>query len=135
MIHFARFKEQPLTLSGLTTTYYPLINGKASIDNFYVNTTDISTSTAILRLPLTANHQQLLVKYNFHSESDGTIGRDGELHVSVQSNGSVMYSDQYQYAETAGVISFNVVANIGLNYYEVTALGAGILAFRSNLTL
>lgn len=132
---FRRFKDQSLTPGGLAGTYYPLINGRTSVDNFYVNSTDITTTKAILRLPMTGNHQQVNVKYNFYSESDATVGRAGDLHVSVQANGEVMYSDQYQYAESEGAVTFNVVPNIGLNYYEVTATGAGILAFRANLTL
>jgi hypothetical protein len=108
---------------GTTYTYYPLIEGKASIDLNSVSTSTLiaNTSTTIMRLPITGDAQYLNLKYNCNSY-DGTIARTGNLHVYIRKGSTpadVKLFDEYNAFASDGGLYWGITVEPAYRYYEL----------------
>ena len=83
------------TIPDSTSTYYPLIDGRATIDLNSVSTATLTSApgvdtlfsiTPIMRLPITGNEQHLMIKYQCtYNDWPGTnVNKAGTLHVYIR---------------------------------------------------
>jgi len=108
---------------GSTYTYYPLIEGRASIDLNSVTTSTLiaNTSTTIMRLPITGDAQYLNLKYNCNSY-DGSISRTGNLHVYIRKGATpvdVQLFDEYNAVLSDGGLYWGITVEPAYRYYEL----------------
>jgi hypothetical protein len=108
---------------GSTYSYYPLIEGRASIDLNSVTTSTLiaNTSTTIMRLPITGNAQYLNLKYNCNSY-DGSISRTGNLHVYIRKGATpadVKLFDEYNAFISDGGLYWGITVEPAYRYYEL----------------
>ena len=108
---------------GSTYTYYPLIEGKATIDLNSVSTSTLIafTSTTIMRLPITSKAQYLNLKYICTSD-DLTINKTGNLHVYIRPGttpSDVQLLDEYNAAGSDGGLYWGVTVEPTYKYYEL----------------
>ena len=107
----------------LVYTYYPLIEGRATIDLNSVSTATLAafTSTTIMRLPITGNAQYLSLKYNCTSY-DATINKMGTLQVYIRPGSTpsdVQLFDEYNVSETDGGLYWGIALDPTYKYYEL----------------
>jgi hypothetical protein len=108
---------------GSTATYFPLIDGRATIDLNSVSTATLvaNTSTTIMRLPITGNAQFLTLKYNCTSY-DSTINKMGTLQVYIRPGATptdVQIFDEYNASVTDGGLYWGVTVEPAAKYYEL----------------
>jgi hypothetical protein len=108
---------------GSTYTYYPLIEGNATIDLNSVTTSTLiaNTSTTIMRLPITGDAQYLNLKYNCTS-SDGQINKMGVLQIYIRSGATpsdVSLHDDYNASVSDGGLYWGVTVDPAYKYYEL----------------
>jgi len=97
--------------------YFPLIEGRAAIDNGEVKSIGLTNEvfTPVLRLPTTGYTQRLVIKYNLFEYTAG-VDRMGTLTVHLQ-NGNV--TDDYTYTTGEGTTAWNVISNPVNTFYEI----------------
>ena len=111
-----------------TSTYYPLIDGKATIDPNSASTATLAalawvdtafTATPIMRLPITGNAQHLSIKY----QCVGTnINKSGTLQIYIRAGATpadVQVADDYNIYGTDGGLFWGVNTEPTYKYYEV----------------
>ena len=108
---------------GTTNSYYPLIEGRATIDLNSVSTATLfaNTSTTIMRLPITGDAQYLNLKYTCIS-SDNLINKMGVLQVYIRPGatpGDVNLLDEYNASVTDGGLYWGVTVEPTYKYYEL----------------
>lgn len=99
-----------------STIYYPLIQGRATLDTNSISTGTLSTSTstAIMRLPITGAPQYLNLKYNCSSLSGETVEKTGVLDIYVRGGSTpsnIQLLDNYNTSGSDGGIYWGVVSN------------------------
>ena len=129
---------------GSTSTYYPLIDGKTTIDLNAVTTTTlaISTSTPIMRLPITGSTQFLTLKYVCTS-NDNTVNKSGTLEVHIRPGSTpanVQLIDECTVSTVDGGLYWGITTNPTYKYYELfgvnpTSTSAVQLEFQTKLML
>jgi hypothetical protein len=113
-----------------TYTYYPLIDGRATIDlNSVTTATALAfADTPIMRLPITGNSQYLQLKYTAMStETVDNIHRFGTLQIYVRpgfdfsgsSPNQVKLIDDYNSSGSDGGIYWGLVADSTYKYIEL----------------
>jgi hypothetical protein len=113
-----------------TYTYYPLIDGRATIDLNSVTTATAAafTSTSIMRLPITGDSQYLQLKYTAASAQIGdNIQRFGTLQIYIRpgfdfsgsSPNQVKLIDDYNSSGSDGGIYWGLVADSTYKYVEL----------------
>jgi hypothetical protein len=131
--YFGREKFHNLKLGtspDSTSTYYPLIDGRATIDLNSVTTATASafTSTSIMRLPITGNAQYLQLKYTAMSaETVDNIQRFGTLQIYIRpgldfsptSPNQVKLIDDYNASGSDGGLYWGLVADSTYKYIEL----------------
>jgi hypothetical protein len=106
---------------GSTATYYPLIDGRATIDLNSVSTATLAanTSTTIMRLPITGNAQYLEIKY----QCIGTdINKAGNLKIYIrpgETPSDVQLYDDYNMSVTDGGLYWGLTVEPTYKYYEL----------------
>jgi len=128
------------TTPGSISTYYPLIDGKTTIDLNAVNTTTLaaSTSTPIMRLPITGNTQFLTLKYVC---TNNIVNKSGTLEVYIRPGSTpanVQLTDEYNVSVTDGGLYWGITTNPTYKYYElfgVNPAAAVQLEFQTKLML
>lgn len=112
---------------GAGLTYNPLIEGKASMDQTFVSTTTAATlaATAIVRLPITGQPQQISVKYNIIEP--GAIDRMGTVDLLVRDGTSPSYviTDNYTFNVGYGLINWSANIASGYKAIELLVLNGG----------
>jgi hypothetical protein len=108
---------------GTTYTYYPLIEGRATIDLNSVTTSTLiaNTATTIMRLPITSEAQYLNLKYNCTS-NDGLINTMGVLQVYIRPGATpsdVSLHDDYNASGSDGGLYWGVTVEPTYKYYEL----------------
>lgn len=108
---------------GTTNSYYPLIDGRATIDLNSVSTSTLfaNTSTTVMRLPITGQAQYLNLKYNCTS-SDGLVNKMGVLQVYIRPGSTpsdVSLHDEYNASGTDGGLYWGVTVEPTYKYYEL----------------
>ena len=108
---------------GSNYTYFPLIEGPATLDLSSVSTATLAanTSTTIMRLPITGNAQYLNLKYNCNSYDD-TIARTGNLHVYIRKGSTpsdVQLFDEYNVSGSDGGLFWGITVEPAYRYYEL----------------
>jgi len=127
-----------------STVYYPLIQGKAELDFRAITTASLSTSTSttIMRLPITGAAQAITVKYNCISTSP--IGaKTGNLDINVRPGltpNNVTLQDNYNSAGADGGIYFGLIANSTTKSLEVLVVNPStstsfIMEFQTKIML
>jgi len=101
--------------------YYPLIDGRATIDLNSTNTATLtaSSSTTIMRLPITGYSQYLNIKYNC---SGSTIQKSGNLHVYIRPGttpSDVKLVDEYNASGSDGGLYWGVTVEPTYTYFEL----------------
>lgn len=93
-----------------TFYYNPLINGRTKIDDGSVYTATLikSTSTNIIKIPLTGLNQAITVNYQLASTSSA---RTGSILINLSHDGYNSVSDNYSYTEDLLVIKSGITAN------------------------
>jgi hypothetical protein len=109
-------------------TYYPLIEGRATIDLNSASTATLtaSTSTTIMRLPITGYAQYLNVKYNC---SGGTIQKSGELHVYIRPGSTpsdVRLVDDYNASGSDGGLYWGITVEPAYRYFELKGVNPSV---------
>ena len=107
------------------TTYYPLVQGKVELDFKSISTGSLttSTSTTIMRLPLTGDAQSINVKYNFLSLLPAA--KTGNLEINVRPGfppANVTLQDNYNTVGSDGGVYFGLVVNSSTRSIEVLAV-------------
>ena len=108
---------------GSTYTYYPLIDGRSTIDLNSVSTATLAafTSTTIMRLPITGNAQFLSLKYNCTSY-DSLVNKMGTLQVYIRPGSTpsdVQLFDEYNVSITDGGLYWGIALDPTYKYYEL----------------
>lgn len=108
---------------GTTYTYYPLIEGRATIDLNSVTTSTLiaNTATTIMRLPITSEAQYLNLKYSCTSD-DGLINTMGVLQVYIRPGATpsdVSLHDDYNASGSDGGLYWGVTVEPTYKYYEL----------------
>ena len=108
---------------GSTYTYYPLIEGRATIDLNSVSTATLiaNTSTTIMRLPITGQAQYLNLKYNCTS-NDNSINKMGVLQVYIRPGSTpsdVSLLDDYNASGIDGGLYWGITVEPTYKYYEL----------------
>jgi hypothetical protein len=108
---------------GSNYTYFPLVEGPATLDLSSVSTATMAanTSTTIMRLPITGNAQYLNLKYNCNSY-DSTIARTGNLHVYIRKGSTpsdVQLFDEYNASGSDGGLYWGITVEPAYRYYEL----------------
>lgn len=108
---------------GSNYTYFPLIDGPATLDLNSVSTATLAafTATTIMRLPITGNAQYLNLKYNCNSY-DSTIARTGNLHVYIRKGATpsdVQLLDEYNVSGSDGGLYWGITVEPAYKYYEL----------------
>jgi hypothetical protein len=108
---------------GTNYTYFPLVEGPATLDLSSVSTATMAanTSTTIMRLPITGNAQYLNLKYNCNSY-DSTIARTGNLHVYIRKGSTpsdVQLFDEYNASGSDGGLYWGITVEPAYRYYEL----------------
>lgn len=108
---------------GTTYTYYPLIEGRATIDLNSVSTSTLfaNTATTIMKLPITGEAQYLNLKYNCTS-SDGVVNKMGNLQVYIRPGATpsdVSLLDDYNSHGSDGGIYWGITVEPTYKYYEL----------------
>ena len=131
--YFGREKFHNLKLgtpADATSTYYPLIDGRATID---LNSVTTATATAfadtpIMRLPITGNAQYLQLKYTaISAETVDNIQRFGTLQIYIRpgfdfsgsSPNQVKLIDDYNSSGSDGGLYWGLVADSTYKYIEL----------------
>jgi hypothetical protein len=131
--YFGREKFHNLKLgtpADSTSTYYPLIDGRATID---LNSVTTATATAfadtpIMRLPITGNAQYLQLKYTaISAETVDNIQRFGTLQIYIRpgfdfsgsSPNQVKLIDDYNSSGSDGGLYWGLVADSTYKYVEL----------------
>jgi len=107
--HYGRARVHSEYLNTTTVYYKPLVEGRTSIDNFYVSTATVApgtSTTALLRLPITGNSQHLNIKYS-------AFRPDAGVFVTSATN-SVTASFTVTVADLSGIIPNSVVTATGI---------------------
>ena len=125
---------------GSISTYYPLIDGKTTIDLNAVTTTTLaaSTSTPIMRLPITGNTQFLTLKYVC---TNNIVNKSGTLEVYIRPGSTpanVQLTDEYNVSATDGGLYWGITTEPTHKYYElfgVNPASAVQLEFQTKLML
>jgi hypothetical protein len=117
---------------GSTYTYYPLIDGRTTIDLNSVSTATLAafTSTTIMRLPITGNAQFLSLKYNCTSY-DTTINKMGTLQIYIRPGATpsdVQLFDEYNMSGTDGGLSWGVAVEPTYKYYELIGINPTLIS-------
>ena len=128
------------TAPGSISTYYPLIDGKTTIDLNAVTTTTLaaSTSTPIMRLPITGNTQFLTLKYVC---TNNIVNKSGTLEVYIRPGSTpanVQLTDEYNVSVTDGGLYWGITTEPTHKYYElfgVNPASAVQLEFQTKLML
>lgn len=118
--YYDRFEYQ-LKTPLATIPYNGLISGKAAVYKTEVKsfTVNQSTNSVILRLPLTAEHQRVEIKYQVYVNASQSTTRMGILNLYIK-NGTptptVSHDDSYHFVDPIDsldwVTSFDTVLNI-----------------------
>lgn len=108
---------------GSTNSYYPLIEGKSTIDLNSVSTATLfaNTSTTVMRLPITGNAQYLNLKYNCTSD-DAAVNKSGTLEIYIRPGATpsdVQLLDQYNVSITDGGLYWGLVVEPLYKYCEL----------------
>jgi len=108
-----------------STIYYPLVQGKVELDFKSISTGSLttSTSTTIMRLPLTGDAQSINVKYNFLSSLPAA--KTGNLEINVRPGfppANVTLQDNYNTIGSDGGIYFGLIVNSSTRSIEVLAV-------------
>lgn len=131
--YFGREKFHNLKLGtspDSTSTYYPLIDGRATID---LNSVTTATATAfadtpIMRLPITGNAQYLQLKYTaISAETVDNIQRFGTLQIYIRpgfdfsgsSPNQVKLIDDYNSSGSDGGLYWGLAADSTYKYVEL----------------
>jgi len=109
-------------------TYFPLIEGRATIDLNSVNTSTLSASTTstIMRLPITGASQYLNIKYIC---SGGVIQKSGELHVYIRPGttpSDVRLVDEYNASGSDGGLYWGITVEPAYNYFELKGINPSV---------
>jgi hypothetical protein len=141
------FDRQEYQNQHITTAqpYFPLIEGRATIDNGAVSTATLTNgvSVPITRLPITGFSQQLIIKYSLFEGIAGayTVDRMGTFKLQLQPGvnpATPNVTDDYSYGVGGGTTDWTIVQNSGTNmYYEIQLKfsGAGDAAFEYQTSL
>jgi len=116
---------------GSTYTYYPLIDGRTTIDLNSVSTATLAafTSTTIMRLPITGNAQFLSLKYNCTSY-DTTINKMGTLQVYIRPGATpsdVQLFDEYNMTGNDGGLYWGIAVEPTYKYYELIGINPTLI--------
>jgi hypothetical protein len=122
-----------------TSTYYPLIDGKATIDLNSVTTATGAAfaDTPIMRLPITGNSQYLQLKYAAISAEVGdNIQRFGTLQVYIRpgfdfspsSPNQVKLIDEYNSSGSDGGLYWGIAADSTYKYVELFLINPQLTA-------
>lgn len=108
-----------------STIYYPLVQGKVELDFKSISTGSLttSTSTTIMRLPLTGDAQSINVKYNFLSSLPAA--KTGNLEINVRPGlppANVTLQDNYNTVGSDGGVYFGLIVNSSTRSIEVLAV-------------
>jgi len=101
--------------------YYPLVEGKATIDLLSVTTATLlaNTSTTIMRLPITGDAQYLNIKY----QCNGTnVNKAGNLQIYIRPGttpSNVQIFDDFNTSISDGGISWGLVVEPAYKYYQL----------------
>jgi hypothetical protein len=111
---------------GATDTYYPLIEGRTTVDLNSVSTSTLiaNTSTALIRLPITGYPQHLDIKYRA-SSGNGAINRFGNLKILVRGGttpANVKIYDEYNSSPSDGGLYWSVTVEPAYKYYELSGI-------------
>lgn len=117
---------------GSTYTYYPLIDGRTTIDLNSVSTATLAafTSTTIMRLPITGNAQFLSLKYNCTSY-DTTINKMGTLQVYIRPGATpsdVQLFDEYNMTGNDGGLYWGIAVEPTYKYYELIGINPTLIS-------
>ena len=117
-----RFHDKNFNTS---TIYYPLVQGNVELDFKSISTGSLttSTSTTIMRLPLTGASQSINVKYNFLSLLPAA--KTGNLEINVRPGfppANVTLQDNYNTVGSDGGIYFGLIVNSSTRSIEVLAV-------------
>lgn len=104
--------------------YFPLVEGKATLDSVGVNTSVLfaSTATMLLRLPVTSDAQQLNIKYNVVHSGLTDVDRMGVATFNIPQGTTPNvsnYSDNYTYNTGDGAISWGIFLDAYNKFYEI----------------
>jgi hypothetical protein len=127
--YFGRQQYHNLNLAATTaTTYYPLIDGKSTIDVNAVTTATLVAGpsinhawaeTSIMRLPITGNEQNLTIKY----QCKGTgINKAGTLQIYIRPGTTptdVQVSDEYNIYGNDGGIFWGVDVSTSTKHFDI----------------
>jgi hypothetical protein len=105
------------------TNYYPLIEGRATIDLNSVTTSTLAanTQTTIMKLPITGNAQYLNIKYNC-TAYDGSVNKTGNLQIYIRPGSTpadVKLLDDYNAYGSDGGIYWGVSVEPTYKYYQI----------------
>ena len=125
--YFGRYQYHN-TVASTASTFFPLIDGKATIDPNSGSTATLAalpwgdtqfTSTPIMRLPITGQAQHLSIKY----QCVGTnVDKSGTVHVYIRPGATptdVQVVDDYNIYGTDGGLFWGVSTEPTYKYYEV----------------
>lgn len=107
--HYGRARVHREYLNTSSVYYKPLVDGRTTIENFYVTTATVSpgvTPTPILRLPITGNSQHLNIKYS-------AFRPDAGLFVTTATS-SVTASFTVTVADLSGIVVNSSVTATGI---------------------
>ena len=115
---------------GSNYTYYPLIEGRATIDLNSVSTSTLiaNTSTTIMRLPITGEAQYLNLKYNCTSD-DGLVNKTGVLQVYIRPGttpSDVSLLDDYNVSGIDGGVYWGITVEPTYKYYELIGVNPAL---------
>jgi hypothetical protein len=116
--HFDRLQYQNSTdiinaPASASTYFLPLIDGRSTIDNFYVSTKEInpgSTGTTFLRLPITDYSQHLNIKYSAFRPDAGLITAT-VITVGGSSTSTIQVADYELIIEGYGIQGIGIPVN------------------------
>lgn len=117
------------------STYYPLINGRSTIDlnSVSIATSVANVSTVIMRLPITGNSQYMQIKYTAQNfEVDPPINRFGFLQIYIQSGfdftnpRQVKLIDEYNTSGSDGGLYWGISSEQDYRFLELVTINPNL---------